>query len=80
MTDDGAREGTYQDWEIDATFSKWCRLYGPDETIAKMIQVFGADYPSKGMLLAMGTHSLYPETWLINGVIRLDDSSQFSMF
>jgi hypothetical protein len=37
-----------------------------------MKRVFGEEYPRKGMLLAMGTHSLYPETWLINGVIRLD--------
>jgi hypothetical protein len=31
------------------------------------------------MLLAMGTHSLYPDTWLINGVIRLDEIGQLSL-
>jgi hypothetical protein len=42
--------------------------------------VFGEEYPAKGMLLAMGTHSQYPDTWLINGVIRLDDVKQLSLF
>jgi hypothetical protein len=41
-----------------------------------MERVFGEEYPGKGMLLAMGTHSIYPDTWLINGVIRLDDIKQ----
>jgi len=28
----------------------------------------------------MGTHSQYPDTWLINGVIRLDDVKQATLF
>jgi hypothetical protein len=40
---------------------------------------FGEEYPRKGMLLAMGTHSQYPDTWLINGIIRLDQVQQFSL-
>jgi hypothetical protein len=28
----------------------------------------------------MGTHSLYPDTWPINGVIRQDDILQGSLF
>ena len=66
-TDDGVREGTCQDWEIEATFFKWAKRYGEE-------------YPTKGMLLAMGTHSLHPNTWLINGVVRLDDIQQLSLF
>jgi hypothetical protein len=45
-----------------------------------MQYVFGEEYPTKGMLLAMGTHSQYPDTWLINGVVRLDDVDQPSLF
>ena len=41
---------------------------------------FGEEYPKKGMLLAMGTHSLYPDTWLINGVIRHDNIKQIPLF
>jgi hypothetical protein len=43
-----------------------------------MNRVFGDEYPEKGMLLAMGTHSLYPDTWLINGVIRQNEIVQGS--
>jgi len=32
------------------------------------------------MVLAMGTHSLYPDVWLINGIIRLDEITQLSLF
>jgi hypothetical protein len=31
------------------------------------------------MVFAMGTHSLYPDTWLINGIIRLDEIRQMSL-
>lgn len=78
-TDDGFREGTCQDWEIEATYFRWSRRYGDDQALAQMRKVFGEEYPRKGMLLAMGTHSLYPDTWLINGVIRLDEIQQLSL-
>jgi hypothetical protein len=39
-----------------------------------------AEYPANGMLLAMGTHSLHQDTWLINGVVRQDDISQGTLF
>ncbi len=79
-TDDGEREGTCQDWEIEATYYKWSKGYGETYALKEMRRVFGEEYPSKGMLFAMGTHSRYPETWLINGVIRLDEIMQLSLF
>lgn len=79
QTDDGSREGTCQDWEMEATFFRWSRQHGEKDTLERMQQVFGTDYPTKGMLLAMGTHSLYPDTWLINGVVRLNDVTQESL-
>ncbi|HVT23921.1 MAG TPA: hypothetical protein VHD95_04785 [Rhizomicrobium sp.] len=80
-TVDGIREGTCQDWEIEATFYNWHRhLGGEDPALTRMQYVFGEEYPTKGMLLAMGTHSQYPDTWLINGVVRLDDVDQPSLF
>ena len=80
QSDDGLREGTCQDWEIEATFFKWTRLYGEERALAEMQRVFGEEYSAKGMLFAMGTHSLYPDTWLINGVVRLDEVEQMSLF
>jgi len=79
-SDDGRREGTCQDWEIEATFFRWSKLHGEERALADMQRVFGEEYPQKGMLLAMGTHSQYPDTWLINGVIRLDDVEQMALF
>ncbi len=79
VTDDGERTGTCQDWETDATFFNWSRHYGEQKALENMQRVFGEEYPSKGMVFAMGTHSLYPDTWLINGIIRLDEIRQMSL-
>lgn len=78
-TDDGERFGTCQDWEIEATFYRWSRLYGEERALAEMRRVFGDEYPRKGLLFAMGTHSQYPDVWLINGLIRLDPILQPSL-
>jgi hypothetical protein len=78
-TDDGEREGTCQDWETDATFYNWSKQYGEEGALQQMRRVFGEEYPKKGVVFAMGTHSLYPDTWLINGIIRLDEMTQLSL-
>jgi hypothetical protein len=62
-----------------ATVHKWSKLYGEPKALAEMNRRFGEEYPAKGMLLAMGTHSLYPDTWLINGVVRQDEIIQGSL-
>lgn len=79
QTDDGDREGTCQDWETDATFFHWRERYGEAQAIQHMQKVFGTEYPEKGMLFAMGTHSLHPNTWLINGIIRMDEIAQIPL-
>lgn len=79
-TTDGLREGTCQDWETEVTFFNWRKHMSETDVLKRMARTFGIDYPAKGMLLAMGTHSLHPDTWLINGVIRLDHIEQPSLF
>jgi hypothetical protein len=79
-SEDGIREGTCQDWEIEATYHNWSRDYGEQQALDNMSRVFGQEDPAKGMLLAMGTHSLHQNTWLINGVVRQDEIDQGSMF
>ncbi len=79
-TEDGSRDGTCQDWETNTTFFNWRRNYGEQQALESMQQVFGEEYPKKGMAFAMGTHSLYPDTWLINGIIRLDEIKQLELF
>jgi len=78
-TDDGERKGTCQDWEIEATFYKWAKLYGEEDALKRVSAVFGEEMPKKGVLFAMGTHSRWPDKWLINGIIRLDDIEQKSL-
>ena len=80
QTDDGIRQGTCQDWEIEATFYNWRKEYGEQKALTDMQRVFGDEYPTKGMLMAMGTHSLHPDTWLINGIVRLDHLNQMTLF
>lgn len=75
-TADGERFGTCQDWEIEATFFKWSSQYGETRALDDMRRRFGDEFPKKGLLFAMGTHSRYPDQWLINGLIRLDRSDQ----
>ncbi|MCO6048716.1 hypothetical protein NGM99_02795 [Mesorhizobium sp. RP14(2022)] len=73
--DGKAREGTCQDWEIEATYLRWSSRYGERDTLQKMTQRFGVEYPKAGFVLAMGTHKAYPQ-WLINGIIRLDHGAE----
>ncbi|MFO0994795.1 MAG: hypothetical protein U1E67_23015 [Hyphomicrobiales bacterium] len=78
-TEDGDREGTCQDWEVEATYFNWVKRYGEKETLEKMAAEFGERIPQKGMLFAMGTHSRYPDVWLINGIIRQDELAQLTL-
>lgn len=79
-TDDGIRNGTCQDWETEATFFKWRRLYGEEETLKKMQKQFEEILPHRGLYFAMGTHSRWPDTWLINGLNQLKESGQDTLF
>jgi hypothetical protein len=77
---DKERTATCQDWETEATFFKWSAMYGEARALEDMMRVFGTEYPSKGMLFAMGTHSQYPDTWLMNGIVRLNEVKQPTLF
>jgi hypothetical protein len=76
---DGKRTGTCQDWETEATYFNWVKLYGEQDALKRMQQRWGEEMPDKGMLFAMGTHSRWPDTWLINGIIQMSDFGQLSL-
>lgn len=78
-TKDGKRTGTCQDWETEATFFNWQRQYSEEETIKRMKARWGEEMPAKGLLFAMGTHSQYPDTWLINGLVQMSEFGQLSL-
>lgn len=71
---------TCDDWETAAMYRNFERQYGETKTIALMKKTFEQDYPAKGMAFAMGTHSKYPDVWLLVGVLRLDVVTQMSLF
>ena len=75
-TADGKRTGTCQDWETEATFFKWRSEYSETDAIKRMKLRWGEEMPAGGLLFAMGTHSLYPDVWLINGLIQMSDVGQ----
>lgn len=67
---------TCGDWETSATFFKWRKLYGEDQALARLKDTYEAEYPSKGVALAMGTVAKRPKQWLLLGIVRLDAAFQ----
>lgn len=76
---DGVHECRCHDWEVEQTFINWQRKYGEVKTLEIMAERYGKDYPERGMALAMGTHSAYPDVWMIIGVIRMRPNMQLSL-
>lgn len=73
---DGKHDCRCHDWEIEQTFLNWRVRYGEAETLRLMVETFGEKYPREGMLLAMGTHSRYPDKWMIVGVLKVPQPVQ----
>lgn len=71
---------TCDDWESAATFFKVCRNAGEEAALRFLADAYGARYPERGMVFAMGTHSRRPEQWLLVGVLRLDETHQTDLF
>lgn len=78
--DDTVHDGTCQDWETEQTFFARRRDLGSEKAALEwMAQMFGQQYPQRGMALAMGTHRYRTEQWLINGVVRLNEEPQLAL-
>jgi hypothetical protein len=60
-------------------FRNFSHEYGEERTLALMKQTFEKDFPKRGMAFAMGTHSRYPDIWLLVGVLRLDVPDQLGL-
>lgn len=79
-TGDGKpHRNTCDDWETAAMFYNFRGRYGEAQALRLMDRTFNNDYPTKGMVFALGTHSRYPGTWLLVGVIRLDRVKQMTL-
>jgi hypothetical protein len=76
---DGRHDNACADWETAVTYWRLEKTHGEIEAIRRMKQLFGVEYPQKGVAFALGTHSRHPDTWLLIGVLRLDVSHQMSL-
>jgi hypothetical protein len=60
------------DWETQAAYWKLSKKYNEAKALEHLSQTYNDDYPSKGMVFAMGTVKARPRQWLLLGVIRLN--------
>jgi hypothetical protein len=74
--DDGSHVCLCHDWEIEQTYLNWSRKYGEQDALQKLYAQFGERFPSEGMMFALGTHSRYPDVWMIIGVIKSASAEQ----
>jgi hypothetical protein len=77
--EDGPHECRCHDWEVEQTYINWERKYGERRTLDLMQERYGVEYPSGGMAFSMGTHSAYPDIWMIIGVVRMKPTTQPSL-
>ncbi|MGB0669874.1 MAG: hypothetical protein ACPGNT_00120 [Rhodospirillales bacterium] len=76
-TEDNKRHSSLcDDWETTATFYRRSKTMSDEQAIESMRQTYEIDFANAGVAFAMGTHSKYPKTWLLIGVIRLDEEKQ----
>lgn len=67
------------DWETPATFFNWRKSYGDEGALQRLKAKYENEYPAGGVAFAMGTMAKYPKTWMLLGLIRLDDSPQLKL-
>jgi hypothetical protein len=66
------------DWETSATFWRLSKSYSEPAALDHLSRTFNDEYPSKGIVFAMGTIKKRPKQWMLLGVIRLDEMRQAS--
>ena len=65
------------DWEAHAMYYNDLRRgKSMDQVLEWMDHVFNVEYPSKGMVFAVGNQAKRPHVWQLLGVIRLDELSE----
>jgi hypothetical protein len=67
------------DWETHAAYRNFSGAMGESAALEKMEHIFNVEYPSKGVLFALGNMAKRPQTWQLLGIIRADPSRQTEM-
>lgn len=70
------RSNICDDWETSTAFFVRRRSLGEAAALASLRDTYEVEYPSKGMRLALGTHSRRQSQWLLVGIIRVDEHAQ----
>jgi hypothetical protein len=60
-------------------FYNFRKQYEEFKVLQFTVEMFNIRYPEDGMVFAMGTHSKYPKSWLLIGVLRLNVFDQLSL-
>lgn len=59
------------DWEVQATYIHYKRRYKTeDETLAKMMQAYQDNIPTRNLHFIMGTMAAHPRTFIVIGLLR----------
>lgn len=59
------------DWEVQATYFNYKRRYKTeDETLAKMMQAYQDDIPTRNLHFILGTMAAHPRTFIVIGLLR----------
>jgi hypothetical protein len=74
--DTGKHNHTCEDWETTAAFWNLSKRGGDDYALGHLDRMYNHEYPENGMALALGNMAARPQTWLLLGIIRLDDPKQ----
>lgn len=67
------------DWETQATFFKWRTKYGEAGALEKLKAKYEDEYQRAGVAFALGNMAKRPQTWMLLGIVRLDESSQMKL-
>jgi hypothetical protein len=78
--DSGLHDYENGDWESHAMFWRESRRSSAERALEWMNYRFNEEYPSKGMVFAIGNQAKRPQTWQLLGVIRLDEPHQLTLF
>lgn len=62
-------KGQIHDWEVQATYQNYKRLYGKD-VLTKMAEVYQRTLPASNLHLILGTMKAHPKQFIIIGLLR----------
>jgi len=76
----GKHKHVCEDWETTAAFWNLSNRNGPDYALGHLDRMYNHEYQESGMVLALGNMAARPQTWLLLGIIRVDETKQRELF